>query len=174
MHQTLVRFLRALVLVAVLTVGSGLGGQRVTALETPAIEMATARLQQIANDMKFIRFCSRATCQFKDIEVKVTPDEAASGQLLGRIDAIMDRPSTMLDLAHYNFAFSGDRWELLGGEELSDVSSFSFNGDSYTVYSAYSGRTRTAKLDSADSNLRVGYRDLYYLTMDRGVERVGH
>lgn len=174
MHQPLVRFLRALLLIAVLTVGWGLGGQRTTALETPAIEIATARLQQIADDMKFIRFCSRATCQFKDIEVNVTPGEAASGQLLGRIDAIMDRPSTMLDLAHYNFAYSGDRWELLGGEELSDVSSFSFTGDSYTVYSAYSGRTRTAKLDSADSNLRVGYRDLYYLTMDRGVERIGH
>ncbi|MEM9567921.1 MAG: hypothetical protein AAF974_06395 [Cyanobacteria bacterium P01_E01_bin.34] len=174
MHQPLVRFLRVLLLFTVLTVGWGMGVQHSSAFETPAIEIATARLQQIADDMKFIRFCSRATCQFKDIEVKVTPNESASGQLLGRIDAVMDRPSTMLDLAHYNFAFAGDRWELLGGEELSDVSSFSFNGDSYTVYSAYSGRTRTAKLDSADSNLRVGYRDLYYLTMDRGVERVGH
>ncbi len=173
MHQPLVRFLRALLMIAVLTFSWGLGGQRATALNTPQIEMATARLQHIADDMKFIRFCGRATCQFKDIEVKVTPDNAAPGLLLGRIDAVMDRPSTMLDLAHYNFAFDGDRWALLGGEELSDVSSFSFNGDSYTVYSAYSGRTRTAKLDSADSNLRVGYRDLYYLTLDRGVERLG-
>ena len=142
------------------------------AFDAPKLEMATARLQHIADDMKFIQFCGRATCQFKDIEVNVTSDEGASGQLLGRIDAIMDRPSTMLDLAHYNFAFDGERWALLSGEELSDVSSFSFNGDSYTVYSAYSGRTRSAKLDSADSNLRVGYRDLYYLTLDRGIERL--
>ena len=172
MIQPLVRFIRVLLVIAVLTVGWGWGGQRVSAFEAPAIEIAAARLQNIADDMKFIRFCSRATCQFKDIEVKVTPDEAAPGQLLGRIDAIMDRPSTMLDLAHYDFAFAGDRWELLGGEELSDVSSFAFDGDSYTVYSAYGGRTRTSKLDSADSNLRVGYRDLYYLTLDSGMERL--
>ena len=178
MYQSFLRFVQLFALVVLLSFGAGAGYQTAsaadgTSLELATIDIATARLQQIAGDMKFIRFCGRATCQFKDIKVDVVSDETAPGQLIGRIDAIMDRPSTMLDLAHYNFAFSGDRWSLLGGEELSDVSSFTFDGDSYTVYSSYSGRSRTAKLDSADSNLRVGYRDLYYNTLDRGKERLG-
>ncbi len=178
MYQSLLRYVQVVMLAILLTFGGGAGWSSASAadgssIELATVDLATVRLQKIAENMKFIRFCGRATCQFKDIKVNVTPSESEPGQLLGRIDAVMDRPSTMLDLAHYNFAFAGDRWTLLGGEELSDVSSFTFDGDSYTVYSSYSGRSRTSKLDSANSNLRVGYRDLYYNTLDRGLERLG-
>lgn len=172
MYQSCIRFAHVLLLVVVLQLGWGADWARGSVVGGVSAEFATARLQKIAEDMKFIRFCSRATCQFKDIKVEVTSSDNNPEQLLGRIDAVMDRPSTMLDLAHYNFLFDGDRWTLLGGEELSDVSSFTFDDDSYTVYSSYSGRSRTSKLDSADSNLRVGYRDLYYQTLDRGAERL--
>lgn len=138
----------------------------------PARAEVTQRLQAIADELPFIRFCNRATCRYKDIELSVTPLSMAAGMYEGEITAVMDRPSTTIDKARYRFEFDGDRWHLLGGDELSDVSSFLFNGDTYEVYSAYSGRTRTAKLKSADTALRVGYRDIYYLLMKEGVERV--
>ena len=104
--------------------------------------------------------------------MNVLPAEDGTPRYTGRIDALLDRPSTMLDLAHYNFAFEGDRWTLLGGEELSDVSSFSFTGSQYDVYSAYNGRSFSSNLANSDSSLRVGYRDLYFIVMDAGLERM--
>lgn len=56
-----------------------------------------------------------------------------------------------------------------GGEEVSDVSSFFFEGDTYEVFSAYG--SRKGKLADASSSLRVGYRELYYRVFDRGQER---
>jgi hypothetical protein len=143
----------------------------------PEVDLAnaTSRLQAIADELQFVRFCSRATCMFKDIEVNVSPAPGQSPtgvSYVATIDAIMDRPSTMVDRAHYLFEFKDGSWELLGGEELSDVSSFVFNRDRYELFSSYSPRTRTARLDSADSTLRVGYRDLYYLLMEEGRERL--
>ncbi|MEO1131145.1 MAG: hypothetical protein AAFX40_00400 [Cyanobacteria bacterium J06639_1] len=138
----------------------------------PSREEVTQRLQAIADEMVYIKFCNRATCKYKDIEVTISPLSMEKGLYEGEIKAVMDRPSTTIDKARYRFEFDGDRWLLLGGEELSDVSSFLFAGDTYEVYSAYSGRTRQAKLKNADIDLRVGYRDLYYLLMKAGVERI--
>lgn len=136
---------------------------------TPEAEV-TQRLQQIAAQMDSIRFCRRNSgCKYRDVRVTVRPTE--TGEFVGEIDAIMDRPSAVLDQAHYQFKFQENRWRLLGGEELSDVSSFFFEGDEYEVFSSYSARTRIGKLSTASANLRVGYRDLYYQVLDRGVER---
>ncbi|WP_017327425.1 hypothetical protein [Synechococcus sp. PCC 7336] len=136
------------------------------------LEQATARLQAIAEEMKQIRFCNRSTCRFREIEVDVAAAEDGSALYTGRIDARLDRPSAMLDVAHYNLAFEGDRWTLLGGEELSDVSSFSFAGSDYHVYSAYNGRSFSSNLANSNSSLRVGYRDLFFSVMDGGLERI--
>lgn len=131
---------------------------------------AKQRLQTIATQMESIRFCRRSSgCKYRDITVEVRPDTRTP--FVGEINAIMDRPSAVLDRAHYQFEFKQDRWHLLGGEELSDVSSFFFEGDEYEVFSSYSARTRIAKLSNASATLRVGYKDLYYQVLDRGVER---
>ncbi len=131
---------------------------------------AEQRLQTIATQMESIRFCRRNSgCKYRDITVQVRPGTRTP--FMGEIDAIMDRPSAVLDRAHYQFEFRQDRWHLLGGEEISDVSSFFFEGDEYEVFSSYSARTRIAKLGNASATLRVGYKDLYYQVLDRGVER---
>ncbi len=131
---------------------------------------AEQRLQTIAARMESIRFCKRSRgCKYRDIRVTVKPGDKTP--FVGEIDAIMDRPSAVLDKAHYLFEFTQDRWHLLGGEELSDVSSFFFEGDEYEVFSSYSARTRIAKLGNASPTLRVGYKDLYYQVLDHGVER---
>ncbi|MEM9511817.1 MAG: hypothetical protein AAFY57_15120 [Cyanobacteria bacterium J06642_2] len=166
----------AIALVAIAWLWSSLAGAPVLAdasvTAVPSRATVTQRLQAIADELEFVRFCNRASCRYRDIEVSVSPVSMEAGMYEGEITAVMDRPSTTIDKARYRFEFDGDRWRLLGGEELSDVSSFFFSGEDYEVYSAYSGRTRLAKLQNADTSLRVGYRDIYFLLMKDGVERV--
>ncbi|NJK72792.1 MAG: hypothetical protein HC926_06025 [Synechococcaceae cyanobacterium SM2_3_60] len=141
--------------------------------ESPAaLGDVQSRLDAIVSEMAYVRFCKRTTCRYKDIEVNLLSTDDPDMPYKATIDAIMDRPSTMVDKAHYLLEFQDDRWHLIGGEELSDVSSFVFAGDEYEVFSSYSGRTRISHLSNADSTLRVGYRDLYYLIMNEGEERV--
>ena len=131
---------------------------------------ARQRLEAIAEAMRSIRLCSRPNCRYRDISVEVRPIAGAEPpEYEGRIDAAIDRPSGSLDRAHYRLRFRGGRWQLLGGEEVSDVSSFFFEGDTYEVFSAYG--SRKGKLADASSSLRVGYRELYYRVFDRGQER---
>lgn len=136
---------------------------------------ASQRLGAIAAQMEDVRLCSRPGCRYKDIQFDLLdPDEssATNVEYRGVIDAIIDRPADTLDKAHYSFEFRDGRWQLLGGEELSDVSSFVFEGDTYEVFSSYSGRSRVEKIANASPNLRVGYRALYLRLMDQGQERL--
>ncbi len=131
---------------------------------------AQRRLEAIAEAMRSIRLCNRPNCRYRDISVEVRPIAGAElPEYEGRIDATIDRPSGSLDKARYRLRFHGGRWQLLGGEEVADVSSFFFEGDTYEVFSSY-GR-RKAKLADASSSLRVGYRELYYRVFDQGQER---
>ncbi len=134
----------------------------------------TERLGAIAIQMEEVRLCNRPGCRYKDIDFKVLdPDASSEPDVLyrGVIDAVIDRPADTVDKAHYNLEFRQDRWHLVSGEELSDVSSFFFSGDTFEVFSSYSGRTRVDKLANASPKLRVGYRVLYQRITDQGVER---
>ncbi|MGQ9836884.1 MAG: hypothetical protein ACUVRV_02680 [Cyanobacteriota bacterium] len=139
--------------------------------------VAQQRLEAIAEAMQTIRLCNRPNCRYRDISVEVRPilgtDTDPLLEYEGTIKAIIDRPSGNLDKAQYRLAFRGGHWQLLGGEEISDVSSFFFEGDTYEVFSTYSTRSRKEKLADARSSLRVGYRELYYRVFDQGQERSG-
>lgn len=136
---------------------------------------ASERLGKIAEKMQRVRLCNRsAGCRYRDITFDAIPSEAQDDPEVlytGSISALIERPAGIFDQARYRFQFKGDRWELLGGEEVADVSSFFFEGDHYEVFSSYSSRIRMGKLKDASRNLRVGYRDLYYEVMDSGQER---
>ncbi len=149
---------------------------------SPAVQLtstpeavAQQRLEAIAQAMESIRLCNRPNCRYRDISVEVRPvsgtETDPSVEYEGTINAIIDRPSGTLDKAHYRLQFRQGHWQLLGGEEVSDVSSFFFEGDTYEVFSAYSNRSRKEKLADAHSSLRVGYRELYYRVLDQGQER---
>ncbi|MFQ3612522.1 MAG: hypothetical protein SNJ68_02255 [Cyanobacteriota bacterium] len=137
--------------------------------------VAQQRLETIGKAMQTIRLCNRPNCRYRDISVEVRPilgtDRDPTLEYEGTINAIIDRPSGSLDKAQYRLAFRGGHWQLLGGEEVSDVSSFFFEGDTYEVFSTYSTRSRKEKLADARSSLRVGYRELYYRVFDQGQER---
>ncbi|MGY2802750.1 hypothetical protein [Thermostichus sp. MS-CIW-37] len=147
-------------------------------IEHLSLTVARQRLEAIAEAMRSIRLCNRPNCRYRDIAVDVwpvdisIPNGGAEPFYEGSIDAMIDRPSGSLDRAHYRLQFRQGRWQLLGGEEVSDVSSFFFEGDTYEVFSAYGTRSHKAKLADAGSNLRVGYRELYYRVFDRGQERL--
>lgn len=137
--------------------------------------VAQQRLKAIGEAMQTIRLCNRPNCRYRDISVEVRPisgtDTDPTLEYEGTINAIIDRPSGSLDKARYQLRFHQGRWQLLGGEEVSDVSSFFFEGDTYEVFSTYSTRSRKEKLADARSSLRVGYRELYYRVFDQGQER---
>lgn len=138
--------------------------------------VAQQRLEAIAKTMQTIRLCNRPNCRYRDISVEVRPvlgtDKDPTLEYEGTINAIIDRPSGNFDKARYRLAFRDGHWQLLGGEEISDVSSFFFEGDTYEVFSTYSTRSRKEKLADARSSLRVGYRELYYRVFDQGQERL--
>jgi hypothetical protein len=133
--------------------------------------MAEERLHTIGVAMESLRFCKRATCRYRDIQVTVEPLSDPDVPYRGFIQATIVRPSDVEDQARYRLEFRDHHWHLLSGEEVSDVSSFFFEGDEYEVYSSYSGRTRREKLAEASRGLRVGYRDIYYRILENGIER---
>ncbi len=191
--KTLALVQRVLVLITILSLswlGVSSGALSATASESlstpdlarsvPIQSQARERLELIAQGMESIRLCNRlGGCRYDNITINVTPvvnvtlidDPSSTALYQGTIDADITRPADYPDKAHYNFKFVNNHWQLLGGEEVSDVSSFSFNGDQYEVFSSYSGRTRVDKLANARSTLRIGYRALYYRVMDQGLER---
>ncbi len=173
--------------------------QAATSPQLDPLAEAQRRLETIGEAMRSIRLCNRPNCRYRDISVEVRPVDTSviatrrlgehdlnparggadgaehlyEGEYEGTINAIIDRPSGSLDKAHYRLRFHQGRWQLLGGEEVSDVSSFFFEGDTYEVFSTYSTRSRKEKLADARSSLRVGYRELYYRVFDQGQERSG-
>ncbi len=156
---------------------AGEGGETaavVAGVSPTPLAVAQERLQAIGEAMRSIRLCNRPNCRYRDISVEVRPIKSDTDPTLeyeGIINALIDRPSGSLDKARYRLQFRGGRWQLLGGEEISDVSSFVFEGETYEVFSTYGTRSRKEKLADARSSLRVGYRDLYYRILDQGRER---
>jgi hypothetical protein len=132
------------------------------------------RLDQIKAAMAKIRFCYNENCFYRNITSTINPPSNTKGNYSATISATIDRPSTVLDTADYNLDFINHRWQLIKGEEYTDVAEYFFNGDHYEIYSVHSSRVIRGNLAQArqDSSLRAGYLTLYYDIFDQGVEKV--
>jgi hypothetical protein len=151
-------------------------------VSTPAIAKSTSqssseqlveRLEKIKARMQKLRFCYNDNCFYRNIESKITPPESDTGKYTAVISAIIDRPSTVLDTADYTFAFIDNHWQLLKGEEYTDVAEYAFKGDRYEIFSVHTSRVVTGTLAQAkaDGNLKSGYLPLYYDILDKGIEK---
>ena len=132
------------------------------------------RLDQIKTAMAKIRFCYNENCFYRNITSTINPPSNTKGNYSATISATIDRPSTVLDTADYNLDFINHRWQLIKGEEYTDVAEYFFNGDRYEIYSVHSSRVIRGNLAQArqDSSLRAGYLTLYYDIFTNGVEKV--
>lgn len=132
------------------------------------------RLENIKAAMAKIRFCYNENCFYRNITSTVTPPTKPNGYYTATISATIDRPSTVLDTADYTLGFINQRWQLLKGEEYTDVAEYSFIGDRYEIFSVHSNRSRKGNLEQArkDSSLKSGYLTIYYDIFDRGVEKL--
>jgi hypothetical protein len=132
------------------------------------------RLDQIKAAMAKIRFCYNENCFYRNITSTINPPSNTNSNYSATISATIDRPSTVLDTADYNLNFINHRWQLIKGEEYTDVAEYFFNGDRYEIYSVHSSRVIRGNLAQArqDSSLRAGYLTLYYDIFANGVEKV--
>lgn len=136
-------------------------------------EQLVERLEEIKARMQKLRFCYNDNCFYRNIESKITPPESDTGKYTAVISAIIDRPSTVLDTADYTFAFIDNHWQLLKGEEYTDVAEYAFKGDRYEIFSVHTSRVVMGTLAQAkaDGNLKSGYLPLYYDILNQGVEK---
>lgn len=130
-------------------------------------------IEKIKLAMAKVHFCYNENCFYRNIESKIAPPATADGKYTAVISAIIDRPSAVLDTADYHFEFASDRWQLLKGEEYTDVADYVFVGDRYEIYSVHSNRTIRGNLAQAkrEGNLKSGYINLYYDVLNEGIER---
>jgi hypothetical protein len=140
----------------------------------PASNQLYNRLEKIKNSMAKMRFCYNDSCFYRNLTSKLIPPSQENEPYRATISASIDRPSASPDLADYHFIFHNDRWQLVAGEEYTDVADFSFVDDRYEINSVHSSRLQTGNLDQArkQGKLRAGYLVLYYEILDRGVERL--
>lgn len=133
-----------------------------------------SRLENIKAAMAKIRFCYNENCFYRNITSRITPPTKPGGYYMATVSATIDRPSTVLDTADYTLGFINQRWQLLKGEEYTDVAEYSFIGDRYEIFSVHANRSRKGNLEQArkDSNLKSGYLTMYYDIFDRGIERL--
>jgi hypothetical protein len=130
-------------------------------------------LDKIKVAMKKLHFCYNESCFYRNIESKIEPPRKANGSYTATISAIVDRPSASPDSADYHFVRIGDRWQLVKGEEYTDVADFVFSGDRYEIYSVHTNRVIRGNLAQAleEGNLKSGYIPLYFEILNDGVER---
>lgn len=124
--------------------------------------------------MQKMRFCYNDSCFYRNLTVTVVPPNQENTPYKATISASIDRPSASPDLADYHFSFQNNRWQLVAGEEYTDVADFSFVDDRYEINSVHSSRLQKGKLDQArkQGQLKAGYLVLYYQILDRGQERI--
>lgn len=141
---------------------------------SPASPQIVEGIEKIKSAMAKVHFCYNENCFYRNIESKIEPPATADGKYTAVISAIIDRPAAVLDTADYHFEFAGDRWQLLNGEEYTDVADYVFMGDRYEIYSVHSNRTIRGNLAQAkrEGNLKSGYLNLYYDVLNEGVERI--
>ncbi len=132
------------------------------------------RLEVIKQKMQKLRFCYNENCFYRQISSQIIPPTTPDGEFRATISAGIDRPSASPDTADYHFVFRNNRWQLVGGEEYTDVADYVFIGDRYEINSVHSSRTFTGNLADAQKqgNLKAGYVPLYYDILDHGKERI--
>jgi hypothetical protein len=132
------------------------------------------RLERIVASMQQVHFCFNENCFYRNIATKIEPPAQPDGQYTATISAIVDRPGGNMDTADYHFIFSNNRWQLVKGEEYTDLADYVFNGDRYEIYSSHTNRKFGGDIARAniDGSLKSGYLPLYFDILDRGWERI--
>ena len=131
------------------------------------------RFEAIKNKMAKLRFCYNESCFYRNVTSKIIPPSNTNPHYTAEISAAVERPSSSPDLADYHFVYINDIWQLVKGEEFTDVADYVFIGDRYEIYSVHNSHTLRGNLDKAknDGGIKSGYLPLYYEVLDRGVER---
>lgn len=131
------------------------------------------RFETIKNKMAKLRFCYNESCFYRNVTSKIVPPSNTNPHYTAEISAAVERPSSSPDLADYHFVYVNDIWQLVKGEEFTDVADYVFIGDRYEIYSVHNSHTLRGKLDKAkeDGGIKSGYLPLYYEVLDRGIER---
>ncbi|NUN63859.1 hypothetical protein HCU40_03625 [Pseudanabaena biceps] len=145
----------------------------VVATENPSSQII-ARFEKIKNKMAKLRFCNNESCFYRNVTSKVIPPTNNNPHYTAEISAAVERPSSSPDLADYHFVYVNDRWQLVKGEEFTDVADYVFIGDRYEIYSVHNSHTLKGNLDKAkeDGGIKSGYLPLYYEILDRGIEKI--
>ncbi|MEE3718478.1 hypothetical protein V2H45_17190 [Tumidithrix elongata RA019] len=130
-------------------------------------------IDKIKVAMKKLRFCYNENCFYRQIESKIDPPSKVSDTYTATISALVDRPSANPNSADYHFAYVDDRWQLIKGEEYTDVADYVFDGDRYEIFSVHTNRVIRGNLAQAreEGNLKSGYIPLYFEILNNGVER---
>ncbi|NJK34325.1 MAG: hypothetical protein HC919_04875 [Oscillatoriales cyanobacterium SM2_2_1] len=149
-----------------------LGGGVLAAPPDSASDLVS-RLEQIKTTMKKMRFCTNESCFYRELRSQILPPEDPAGRYRATISAAIDRPSASPDMADYHFVFIEGCWQLVSGEEYTDVADYAFVGDRYEIFSVHSSRSFKGVIESeADAgNIKAGYIPLYFRVLDHGVER---
>jgi hypothetical protein len=131
------------------------------------------RLDQIKSAMEKIRFCYNENCFYRNVQSQIIPPATDKDNYIATITATIDRPSTVLDTADYTFAWINQHWQLVKGEEYTDVAEYIFEGDRYEIFSVHSNRSRKGNLAQArkEGNLKSGYLAVYYDILNDGIEK---
>jgi len=131
------------------------------------------RFEQIKSAMQKVRFCYNNNCFYRDLHSQIIPPATAQDYYIATVTATIDRPAAVLDTADYTFAFIDQHWQLVKGEEYTDVAEYVFKGDRYEIFSVHSNRSHKGNLAQArqDKNLKAGYLAIYYDILNNGVER---
>jgi hypothetical protein len=132
------------------------------------------RLAKITESMQRVHFCYNENCSYRNVETKIEPPATNDGKYSATVTAVIDRPSAGLDSGDYHFVFSDNRWQLIKGEEYTDVADYVFDHDHYEIYSVHTNRKFRGDIAQAqnDGNLKSGYLPLYFDVLDHGLERI--
>jgi hypothetical protein len=146
---------------------------KVSAATEPSSTQIIDRFEIIKNKMAKLRFCYNESCFYRNVTSKVAPPNNKNPHYTAEISAAVERPSSSPDLADYHFVYVNDRWQLVKGEEFTDVADYVFIGDRYEIYSVHNSHTLRGNLDKAkeDGGIKSGYLPLYYEVLERGIER---
>lgn len=139
----------------------------------PESSQIVQRFETIKDKMAKLRFCYNESCFYRNVTSKVIPPSDRNPHYTAEISAAVERPSSSPDLADYHFVYVNDRWQLVKGEEFTDVADYVFIGDRYEIYSVHNSHTLRGNLEKArqDGGIKSGYLSLYYDVLDQGVER---
>jgi hypothetical protein len=146
----------------------------VSAAPEPSATQIIARFENIKNKMAKLRFCYNESCFYRNVTSKVVLPTNKNPHYTAEISAAVERPSSSPDLADYHFVYVDDLWQLIKGEEFTDVADYVFIGDRYEIYSVHNSHTLRGNLDQAkeDGGIKSGYLPLYYEVLDHGNERI--